>query len=233
MSMISSTSTPNQARPAKALVQVIVVSDNLLSSELVKEKLSSGGLNAEMRSTLEDALHCGGEPRPVVVWMLAWPHEHNLLDRVDAYAKALPLLVLGTGCPQSVQAHLLLAGVRGYVDHREGWETLQQALAQVAAGGRRYSQDILCQSIDLLQKTNAGEAHRPSSILTPREKLIANMVVHGACNKDIAQQLNLSESTVKSHMQHIFVKLGVGSRLALALHMLKYDDGLAEPPERA
>lgn len=222
MSTIYATSRTGTCRPpAHSPLKMIVVSENLLSATLVQEKLAAAGLRAEVRNTLEAAVQLSADPRPVVLWIVSWPNEYALLEHASACAQSVPLLILGTGCPPSVQSQLLLAGARGYVDHSEGWDALLQALTQIAAGGRCFSPEILCQSIDLLQKGNLQEAQHATGSLTTREQLIANMVVHGACNKDIAVQLHLSESTVKTHLQHIFAKLGVSSRLALALHILK------------
>lgn len=58
----------------------------------------------------------------------------------------------------------------------------------------------------------------PASRLTKRELQIIAAIVDGAGNKDIGRQLGLSEQTVKNHLTHIFDKVGVSSRLELALY---------------
>jgi len=65
--------------------------------------------------------------------------------------------------------------------------------------------------------------------LTPREMDIVPQVASGASNKDIAQLFSLREDTVKHHLSSIFDKLGVGSRLELAIFAINH--GLGEPPE--
>jgi DNA-binding CsgD family transcriptional regulator len=52
--------------------------------------------------------------------------------------------------------------------------------------------------------------------LSPRETEIVQLVAQGCCNSDIAQKLSISECTVKIHLGHIFRKLGVCNREALA-----------------
>ncbi|WKK60535.1 response regulator transcription factor [Corynebacterium sp. P3-F1] len=52
----------------------------------------------------------------------------------------------------------------------------------------------------------------PSSSLTPRELEVLQLVAGGSSNREIGQQLMLSEATVKSHLVHIYDKLGVRSR---------------------
>ncbi|MGH7802653.1 MAG: LuxR C-terminal-related transcriptional regulator [Thermodesulfobacteriota bacterium] len=56
--------------------------------------------------------------------------------------------------------------------------------------------------------------------LTKKEGEIIKLVVQGCNNKQIAKKLFISENTVKSHLVHIFKKLGVGHRLQLAINLL-------------
>ena len=64
--------------------------------------------------------------------------------------------------------------------------------------------------------------------LTPRELEIVPHIAVGASNRDIAQMLSVREDTVKRHLSNIFDKLGVYSRLELALFAINH--GLAEAP---
>jgi DNA-binding NarL/FixJ family response regulator len=54
-------------------------------------------------------------------------------------------------------------------------------------------------------------------VLTPRELEIARMAGSGARNREIAERLRISEGTVKIHFHHIYEKLMIDSRVALAL----------------
>jgi DNA-binding NarL/FixJ family response regulator len=56
--------------------------------------------------------------------------------------------------------------------------------------------------------------------LTKRELDIANLVAAAQTNRQISRRLNLSEHTVKNYLFRIFEKIGVGSRVELAVHMM-------------
>jgi len=68
--------------------------------------------------------------------------------------------------------------------------------------------------------------------LTPRELEIVNAVCRGDTNKIIAQHLSITENTVKHHLTTIFGKVGVFTRLQLAVfainHKLQHDPGVAD-----
>lgn len=55
----------------------------------------------------------------------------------------------------------------------------------------------------------------PKTSLSPREKQVVALVGKGLGNKGIARHLSIQEETVKSHLKHIYQKLGVESRAAL------------------
>ena len=82
---------------------------------------------------------------------------------------------------------------------------------------------------DLAEPGHAGRRYG----LTRRETQIVAAVAEGGTNKDIAAQLTISEDTVKHHMSNIFDKMGVHSRLELAVFALyhKVVDTGAELPE--
>jgi DNA-binding NarL/FixJ family response regulator len=57
--------------------------------------------------------------------------------------------------------------------------------------------------------------------LTPREQEVLNHLARGCSNKEIAQNLSISEKTVKSHLNSIFRKLNVTRRLQAILYTIK------------
>ena len=86
---------------------------------------------------------------------------------------------------------------------------------------------VLATIIALLEKTlirvgNAEYAEQNKSYgLTPRELEVVSCVVAGCSNRDIAQQFQLSEETIKRHLSNIFEKTGVSTRLELALFAIE------------
>jgi DNA-binding NarL/FixJ family response regulator len=61
---------------------------------------------------------------------------------------------------------------------------------------------------------------RGEELLTNREHQVVSLVADGLNNREISEQLHLSEHTVKNHLFHIFEKLGISSRVELVLYVL-------------
>jgi DNA-binding NarL/FixJ family response regulator len=61
--------------------------------------------------------------------------------------------------------------------------------------------------------------------ITPREREVIDLVMEGLVNKDIASRLEIEEVTVKRHFSNIFAKLGVKTRLQLAIHEYRAKNG--------
>jgi len=119
---------------------------------------------------------------------------------------------------------ILEAGVRGIVPEDSLTDQLIPAIRGVAAGhywieGRRALElpdalNGLTQEITPPEATNFG--------LTPRELEVVRCIVEGCSNRDIAQQFQLSEETVKRHLSNVFDKTGVSTRLELALFAIQH-----------
>ena len=72
----------------------------------------------------------------------------------------------------------------------------------------------------------SGEAEA-KSVLSRRELEVIQLVVQGYKNKDIAQELFISEKTVKNHLSAVFHKLGVNDRLEMTLYV--FEKGIFSP----
>ena len=71
---------------------------------------------------------------------------------------------------------------------------------------------------------------RPAGLLTGRERQTAALVGEGMSNRDIAQQLGISKRTVDAHLEHIFGKLGISSRVQLATGLSPTAPSPERPP---
>ena len=115
------------------------------------------------------------------------------------------------------RAKALIAGAAGHAN------AARTAAEIELAASRSIAEDLgaapLLADIDRLARLERGRRQRPShgwESLTPTELQVAELVAEGQTNPQIAQRLLMGRATVKSHLEHMFTKLGVSSRAELA-----------------
>jgi two-component system NarL family response regulator len=113
----------------------------------------------------------------------------------------------------------LQAGAQGYLLKDMFFEELEDAIRTVHAGGRRIP--------GVVAERLAGRVG--GSDLTGRELEVLEQIVYGSSNKEIASALDISEATVKSHVNNILSKLGVADRTQAATTAIRR--GLVRLPD--
>jgi DNA-binding NarL/FixJ family response regulator len=126
----------------------------------------------------------------------------------------------------------LRAGARGYLTKDAGSDDIHAAIHRVAAGDAALDPAIQRQVIAAL-----GEGPRrdqtPAALpdgLTAREAEILALIADGLSNGEIATRLTVSQTTVKSHINHLFAKAGLRDRAQAMRYAYAHD--LARPPGR-
>jgi DNA-binding NarL/FixJ family response regulator len=116
---------------------------------------------------------------------------------------------------QIVQA--LQLGARGVVMKEAATQLLMKAIRTVMAGEYWIGREAVGDIVEFMRLNASGDRPPKNFGLTKREMDILTTIVAGLSNKEIARKFALSEDTVKHHLTNIFDKVGVGSRLELAL----------------
>jgi DNA-binding NarL/FixJ family response regulator len=116
---------------------------------------------------------------------------------------------------QIVQA--LQMGARGVVMKEAATQLLMKAIRTVMSGQYWIGREAVGDIVDFMRTNASGEKPPRNFGLTKREMEVLAAIVAGLSNKEIARRFTLSEDTVKHHLTNIFDKVGVASRLELAL----------------
>ncbi|GAA1366637.1 response regulator transcription factor [Arthrobacter rhombi] len=117
-----------------------------------------------------------------------------------------PVLILTTYDSDTDIRAALESGAAGYLLKDAPLDRLTAAVGD-AARGRRVLSDEVAARIDPAGRNAATE-------LSPRELELVGLLARGLVNREIARELFISESTVKTHLIHIYAKLGVDTRTA-------------------
>jgi len=135
-----------------------------------------------------------------------------------AASNVLVRTIVLTDCvdtPEVLRA--LQLGARGVILKDSSPEVRFKCIHNVAAGDFWIGRERVSDAVVSLRKLQTDRRRSRTFGLTPREIEIARAVVAGYTNKEIARQSSISENTVKSHVLHIFTKLGASNRVELAL----------------
>jgi DNA-binding NarL/FixJ family response regulator len=135
-------------------------------------------------------------------------------------ANSVRIILLTAAAEKNQIVEALQLGARGVVLKDSATQLLLKAIHTVMAGEYwvvRESVSNLVQHLQTLMQTSQQDARQKKFGLTPRELEIVSAVVAGFANKEIAEYFKISEDTVEHHLSNIFDKLGVSTRLELAL----------------
>jgi DNA-binding NarL/FixJ family response regulator len=123
----------------------------------------------------------------------------------------------------------LNAGASGFLLKRSGPEELLAAIQTVAAGDSLLSPSVTRTVIDRMARQPTPEIG-PSRLLddlTPREREVLVLLARGLSNSEIAAELVIEESTVKTHVKRILMKLRLRDRIQAVV--FAYESGLVQP----
>jgi two-component system nitrate/nitrite response regulator NarL len=135
-------------------------------------------------------------------------------------ASSVRVILLTAAAEKKQIVEALQLGARGVVLKDSATQLLLKSIHTVMSGEYwvgRESVSNLVQYLRNLVQSSGEEAKQKKFGLTPRELEIVSAVVAGYSNKEIAEYFKISEDTVKHHLSNIFDKLGVSTRLELAL----------------
>jgi two-component system nitrate/nitrite response regulator NarL len=156
---------------------------------------------------------------------LAMPRHPGLealreMSTAPAGSHSVRVILLTAAAEKNQIVEALQLGARGVVLKDSATQLLLKSIETVMGGEYwvgRESVSNLVQYLRNLVQSSGEEARQKKFGLTPRELEIVSAVVAGYANKEIAEYFKISEDTVKHHLSNIFDKLGVSTRLELAL----------------
>jgi two-component system, NarL family, nitrate/nitrite response regulator NarL len=170
-----------------------------------------------------EAVKLARQLKPEVLLLdLAMPRRPGLeaLREISSDPSSVRVILLTAAAERQQIVEALQLGARGVVLKDSATQILLKSIRAVMSGeywvGRESVSNLVQYLRTLIDSSNTHSRQKKYG-LTPRELEIISAVVAGYANKEIAQHFKISEDTVKHHLSNIFDKLGVSTRLELAL----------------
>ena len=210
-------------------IRVLIVDDHEVVRSGVRMTLESAA-NVEVIGEAEDAdeaLAAIQRQVPDVIFMdlsLRGMGGIELTRRIKSSHPEIQVIVLTLHEDHAYFLQALQAGASGYVVKGSPSSDLVRALEAVGEGGTFLSPNLATGLVSTyLEDTREGAFHG----LTTREREVAELLIEGSSNQEIALALSISATTVQTHRAHIFEKLELRNHADLVRHAIRH--GLIEP----
>jgi DNA-binding NarL/FixJ family response regulator len=211
-------------------VRVLVADDHTLFRDGIVSLLEAGGF--EIVGQVGDgqaAVEATRQLRPDLVLMdIAMPRMSGLeaLRQIKEVLPQTEVVMLTVSVDDADLIEAIRAGAHGYLLKDLHADEFLQMLEGLERGEAAVSRKTAARLFDgLVAQSRSGP--KPAELLTEREIELLQYVAEGLSNKAIAQQLSISENTVKYHMKKIFQKLGVQNRTEAVTNAIRA--GLLRP----
>src|SRR3954447_18864704 len=206
-------------------VRILIADDHPIFRDGLKRLLESEGEFNVIGEACDgvEAVTMARQLIPEVMLLdLAMPRRQGLdtLRELSSDARSVRVILLTAAAEKEQIVEALQLGARGVVLKDSATQILLKAIHAVMNGEYwvgRESVSNLVQYLRALVDSSTAASRQKRYGLTPRELDIISAVVAGYANKEIAEHFKISEDTVKHHLSNIFDKLGVSTRLELAL----------------
>jgi len=217
------------------LTRVLIVDDDhLMRAGLVE--LLAGEPEIEIigqASTGREAVERARRLAPDVVLMDVRMPELDGIGATRELSRTAPrarVLILTTFEQDDYVFGALRAGASGFLLKRTRPEELIAAVHTIAAGESLLSPSVTRRVIERMAQQPTPELGDQAKLddLTPREREVLELIARGLSNREIAATLAVEESTIRTHVKHILMKLDLRDRVQAVI--FAYETGFNRPP---
>jgi DNA-binding NarL/FixJ family response regulator len=216
------------------MTRVLIADDDDLMRAGLAELLSGDpsmeilGEATTGREAVERACRLG----PDVVLMDVRMPDLDGIEATRELTRAAPdirVLILTTFEQDDYVFGALRAGASGFLVKRTRPEELIAAVHTIAAGDSLLSPSVTGRVIDRMAQQPTPELAAEAKLdeLTPREREVLGLVARGLSNREIATELVVEESTIRSHVKRVLMKLGLRDRVQIVI--FAYETGVNRP----
>jgi two-component system nitrate/nitrite response regulator NarL len=199
-------------------MRLVLCDDNRILCEALGAALGAQGHQVVATATTADAgITAVTSHQPDVILLdLRFPSGDDGLAAAEVILQRCPrtkvLMLSGISDPEAWSGAARI-GVAGFLRKDSSVRQIAHALDVIAAGGRAFDPALSRTS----GRRKTGDRHAfPACELTPREKEVLRRMVSGQGTGQMAREMNIAISTLRTYVQNVFTKLGVHSRLQAA-----------------
>lgn len=206
-------------------IRVVLAEDHTLMRQMTRSLLEGSGMEvvAEAADGAEAVTVCTRMRPDVVLMDIAMPGVNGVeaTRQIKERCPSTAVLVLTAYDDDQYVTALVQAGAAGYLLKTIQPQELVDATRSVFNGESVLHPKIARKVLQKLCGQPQSQGGPPLDPLSERELLVLRLAARGLSNKEIGNELALSERTVQTHLSHIFAKAGVASRTEAAIAGLR------------
>jgi len=210
------------------MIRILLADDHEIVRRGVRQMLEDQEgweVCAEARNGRE-AVELAAKHRPAVAVIDLTMPEMNGFEATRQIRRESPqteVLIFTMHETENLIWNVLSAGARGYVLKSDASQHLVAAVASLARHHPYFTDKVSEALLEAFLKTNKdrAESEAATSVLTPREREILQLLAEGKSNKEVAVRLNISIKTVETHRAAIMRKIGVNSVVELVHYAIR------------
>jgi DNA-binding NarL/FixJ family response regulator len=210
---------------------ILIVDDNENNRKLARDVLEFAGFSTvEATGGVEGVAQAMEHTPDLVLMDIRMPDLDGISATRDVLAAEpeIKVVVLTTFEEDDYIFEALSAGASGFLLKRTKPEELIAAIHTVADGDSLLSPSVTRRVIDRMAgQPAAALSGARLEALTPREREVLELVGRGLSNREIAEAFFIEESTVKTHVKRILMKLGLRDRIQAVI--FAYESGITQP----
>ena len=206
-------------------IRVLLADDHRMLREGLRRSLTEEGLDIVGEAENgEEAIRLAAELRPDVVLMdVSMPE----LDGVEA-TRAIrqdpdgpQVIMLTMHADKEVLADAIRAGASGYLVKDCSTEEVAEAVRLAVQGDTALSPQLAATMLDEVRRLDVPDTSDDDRVITKREEEVLQLIADGCSTPEVAEQLYISQKTVKNHLASIYQKLDARDRTQAVLQAVR------------
>jgi two-component system, NarL family, nitrate/nitrite response regulator NarL len=142
----------------------------------------------------------------------------QVLDAIRRDGVETEVLFLSAFTEPELAYRTVAAGARGFLSKESSRQEICDAIATIASGGTAFASEV---QAGLVEEIQERERLGGALELSAREREVLDLIAEGLSAPEIGERINLSTTTVKSHLHRLYDKLGVSDRAAAVAEAMR------------
>lgn len=216
---------PAQVEVAKVTIRVLLADDHRMLREGLRRSLTEEGFEVVGEAENgEEAVDMAAELRPDIVLMDVSMPEMDGVEAtrvIRATDTATQVIMLTMHADKEVLAEAIRSGASGYLVKDCSIEEVSEAVRMAVQGDTALSPQLAATMLEEVRRLDVPDTSEADQIITKREEEVLQRIADGCSTPEVAEQLYISQKTVKNHLASIYQKLDARDRTQAVLQAVR------------